>query len=1051
MESAFPPEDADEVVLGAIHASDAVHEDTEEELRGVDPVVRRRIQDWAKRLIDLSRRNRLLYYRPTKRTTLRLVAPDAIHVAETVLAGGAWRFYEPPGEEAGGPAASVDEALTAKPPRPRELVTHHADPKELERSLEVISRRARAEFQDRGTHVLQLGWGMVHWIDDRSNEPVRSPLLLIPALLSRASIKEQWTLRPADDDPFLNPALRVKLHSDFGLQLPEVADFTDVRLSELADSITEALPSGWQVESDAVLGIFGFAKEAMYRDLVDHIALVAADSQVQTLAHGEPMGEMRDALGITVPGGAELDVVQDPGTSYSVLDADSSQRESIEAAVAGLSFVMHGPPGTGKSQTIANTIAEFIGRGRSVLFVSEKIAALEVVANRLAEVGLRDMILELHSHKASRKEVAVELARVLDEDLVPRPELPTAEIELLRRSRTHLNAYVAALHELRQPLGRSVRSVLSDLASMGGVRALPSPKVDAREATAGDFLQIEALIGRMAASWAPKDPTVSFTWHNTAMQRYAASDRVRVTDTLSTAKVAITRVSALEVGMRAVLGLGAPTSEDDREAIHHMGPLLASRVDVPRAWLTDRDIEEQKRRLQQWKTLTLERDQLLQPLLREYGAAWDKLDASQAGPTSSASQRLAGLLGVEELDSVAGISRLGALAAAAEGLRSAVSGAVGLFRQASERLGLRPRLTRLADLDLVVEACELSQSRHRPPAAWLSRPRREEAESFVEQYGELYTSYQEANSRLSRDYDLTLLEAVDLPPLLARLESQYGRWWSILRPSHRADRRLLRTVRRDHELPPESVEDIRAISALRDKRAAVERIDQLEQRVLGPLAAGVDTNVVEASVALASAVRLAAIDELIVDWDCLADTTTHGTPYSAEIERLGDRIKALAADVAAAINELASASQARLDAWLAASPEDVVKSTHAIEETARLLLSILGRIELSRSTPVPDVRTAIAELERRGEVEGRDADLHQESAELASLFGPRFQGWLTDWPSLEARLDWVVQLRAIYGGGPVPDALADAIQSEAGAELPFDDYKVAWVKSQLVV
>lgn len=1043
IESVVPPHDADESAAEAQVETQAVLDDTEGELRGVDPVVRRRIQDWAKRLIDLSRRNRLLYYRPTKRTTLRLVAPDAIEIAETLLAEGSWRFYEPPDEDAGGPAASVSEALSLKTPRARELVTHHSDPKELVRSLEVISRRANAEFQDRGTHVLQLGWGMVRWQDARSDEPVRSPLLFIPTVLSRVSIKEPWMLRPANDDPFLNPALRVKLQSDFGLQLPEVADFADMRLADLADSIADALPAGWEVELEAVLGIFGFAKEAMYRDLVDHVALVAADVQVQTLAHGEPMGEMRETLGISVPSGSELDQVQDPATSYSVLDADSSQRESIEAAIAGLSFVMHGPPGTGKSQTIANIIAEFIGRGRSVLFVSEKIAALEVVANRLAEAGLKDMVLELHSHKASRREVAVELARVLDEDIVPHGQMSTAELDLLRSSRKRLNDYVAALHDRREPLGRSVRAVLSELAAMESVRGLPSPDVDASKATPDDLLEVEAVIGRLSASWAPQDPTATFTWHHAALERYTAADRVRIAETLAAANEAVSRVSHFEREILSVLGMASPTSEQQRDSIAHVGVLLADPPDVPRSWLTDPDLSEHTRQTERWTAHAIERQTVLEPLLGMYGSNWTQLDPQQASSVASLADELSGSLGVDDLDTVEGVQRLTALRQAAESLERIANEASGVYRLTAERLGLRPRLARIADVGRVAEVCQLSQAGLRPPSAWLSRPRREEARAFIAERKDLYIGYQEELERLNAEYDLTGFESVGLEPLIARLEARHGKWWSLFRASHRADRRLLRSLHRNHELPAQPIEDLRAIAGLRNQRRSIDEIGNDERRILGPLAAGVATNIPEAEMVLAVAERLAEVDDLVADWDTFAAATTSGTPYNPETERLGVRLDRLSTGIEQAATELASGSEERLNAWRKASPEDLINATVAMTNAAASLQALIGGLDHWRNVPIQTVRTAIADLQGRAAIASQDDRLHAEDSGLRRLFGDRFLEWETDWKAIKADLDWALQLRAAYKGKPVPNGLADAIQGGAGAQLPFDGYEQA--------
>src|SRR5207253_1430675 len=116
-----------------------------------------------------------------------------------------------------------------------------------------------------------------------------------------------------------------------------------------------------------------------------------------------------------LPDVQELDAVQPPEKTFPILDADASQLLCLEAVARGHSFVLQGPPGTGKSQTIANLIADCLAGGKTVLFVSEKMAALEVVYKRLRAVGLGDYCLELHSHKANKREVVAELSRCLEE------------------------------------------------------------------------------------------------------------------------------------------------------------------------------------------------------------------------------------------------------------------------------------------------------------------------------------------------------------------------------------------------------------------------------------------------------------------------------------------------------------------------------------------------------------------------------------------------------------------------------------------------------------
>ena len=194
-----------------------------------------------------------------------------------------------------------------------------------------------------------------------------------------------------------------------------------------------------------------------------------------------------------LPDEKDVDKIELPPTTYQVLDADSSQRVSIEYALHGQSFVMKGPPGTGKSQTIANIIAECIANGKSVLFVSDKMAALEVVYKRLSEVGLAHFCLELHSSKANKQQVVAELKRSLDENLVPR-KLPSAhEFEKMTEYREALNGYVTALHEKRPYFQRSAYEVLSLISSLERVPFVPVGLTELGTLTPQKMHELEAL------------------------------------------------------------------------------------------------------------------------------------------------------------------------------------------------------------------------------------------------------------------------------------------------------------------------------------------------------------------------------------------------------------------------------------------------------------------------------------------------------------------------------------------------------------------------------
>lgn len=331
------------------------------------------------------------------------------------------------------------------------------DDERLFLQLLKIQSEALTFVEEQGVNTLFLALGFLHWYEaDSSAEARQAPLLLVPVSLERTSALEHFKLVYTGDDLVLNLSLQAKLKTDFGIQLPPLDLDADLSADEVAQylaAVANAVRAQgrWRVAPDElVLGFFSFAKLLMFQDL-DPQSWPADKSPEQHVVLSRLLGRGFSDL---APGFAEdvnVDSVVVPGEIHFVKDADSSQTQAILEVRAGSNLVVQGPPGTGKSQTITNVIAELIAQDKTVLFVSEKMAALEVVKRRLDECHLGDAVLELHSQRATKTSVLKELARSLEQGK-PLNGQGEQDIKNLQVVQASLNAYCAVV---AQPVGHS--------------------------------------------------------------------------------------------------------------------------------------------------------------------------------------------------------------------------------------------------------------------------------------------------------------------------------------------------------------------------------------------------------------------------------------------------------------------------------------------------------------------------------------------------------------------------------------------------------------------
>jgi very-short-patch-repair endonuclease len=536
---------------------------------------------WRTRLLDLSKRNRGLNFKATKVSTVTIVDEQPAEVYRhlcieakpmrfaPLLSAAGKRNSEaperattvhtsPPLRDAPTPGASgitaegdawvdpdgVDEPqsfeLDFAPYDPEALDDRHRDdllqvlatPEALDKSLRRLDDLSRATLEEQGVNVLFLALGMLHYTESSDSEEVfRAPLLMVPVRLSRRSARSGYLVEATDEDPMVNPALAEYLRREFGLSLPElpaaddpasaaaVRDFFAAATALSAERVRAGFQA-WAVKTDIFLGVFAFQKLVMFKDLEANASpfgshrllgqLVTREAPAGTYLIGLP-GDVRDLA---------LDREFPPEKTAQVVDADSSQLRAIVAVARGHDLVIEGPPGTGKSQTITNLIAQALSDGKSVLFVAEKLAALQVVHDRLVRAGLGEFCLELHASKANKRTVMHEIKAALDASL-QRP-VTDRRTHRLPHVRTELSAYAEAVHAPHGALGISPFRATGMLNKVLDVRRIRlTQSID--DITPERLEDVERLLGDLAAAQGPIGPPSRHPWRDTGRVYYTSA------------------------------------------------------------------------------------------------------------------------------------------------------------------------------------------------------------------------------------------------------------------------------------------------------------------------------------------------------------------------------------------------------------------------------------------------------------------------------------------------------------------------------------------------
>jgi hypothetical protein len=596
---------------------------------------------WERKLLDLSLRNNLLNLRITK-TTVQLISVNLTGLEDALANGSEYGLLGKP-MDWDNPLrnAGLYQSLNQSDPI-MDLVKHEFAQKrlrtylpenELTVSLTNLYRAAKLSLEENGANTLFIALGVLKWYETSvSEKPRYAPLLLVPIEIIKKSAQKGYVIRSREEETMMNITLLEMLRQDFGINIGGLEtlpkDESGVDVKTVFNIIRQSIMSkkGWDVEEQAFIGTFSFSKFIMWNDIHNNADKLTKNKIVSSLIAGKIEWNVDDSMT-----SEHLDKALHPSQIALPISTDSSQLEAIQAAVNGHSFVLHGPPGTGKSQTITNIIANALYNGKKVLFVAEKMAALQVVQQRLEAIGLGAFCLELHSNKSKKSAVLEQLKRTSELTKKTAPASFLSEAERLHSLRSELNDYVEALHKVHH-FGFSLYDAFTGYAQyIGQPDAVSFNGSAIVSLTKGGLVEWNDTVEELQAAGIVCGGPHLHPLEGIKLKAYTQQVKTEAREELKILTLTLNDLSAQSATFCSALKIAAPFTTAEN---FHSGKIIAELVlnlpDTPASMLSTDNLEQTMAALQSVTAIGKERDVLREGLLKGFQKTILSFDAEQS-------------------------------------------------------------------------------------------------------------------------------------------------------------------------------------------------------------------------------------------------------------------------------------------------------------------------------------------------------------------------------------------------------------------------------------
>lgn len=955
-----------------------------------------RIEIWKKLLLDFGKRNRLINFLEGKRNNVKITVPSFDSLWELIVVNEREIIFPYAKKvQVNDEGEEVYETIIEG-----DIETNRPIG-DLQKTLKALRYKANTSIEEQGINTLYLTFGMLKWKErDDSSQVFSSPIILVPVKLLIESILSPYRLVLHDDEIVINPTLSHKLNNDFGIIIPEFDSAHDSPSEYIEKLFHKVENKGWNVEKSTHLTNLSFLKINMYKDLERNEEKLNSNIVIAALA-----GE-QDPIQVTGElNNFDHDKQIRPIDTFQVVDADSSQQDAVLLSKKGASFVLQGPPGTGKSQTITNIISEAIADGKKVLFVSEKMAALQVVYNRLANVGLADFCLTLHSHKAKKKDILRDLANSINIDHTRVRDEALTQLDLLERKRNLLNKYQEELHTPTSGLNVSIYSVNGKLAKLENVPDVVFSISDVDTVTTDILNERIYLLNELSKTIGKRSEDYSSNvWHDSSVKFLSNALRQEIDSNVTIAIPLMKELAEQHSLICSKLGINFELSLIGTDNLVSILSFAAKSPSIPIEWIIGENIDVLIDKAHRYKDEVEQIVKTKNELKSKFSDSFFDYDAvkHKENLCSLMLQLQTRIKGDDNWISQ-NISKIN------RELISITNGINSLFEEAKSiafKLGI-PAPNTIAQIILFFQSVQALADVHNvhPTQKWFNSDELVRIKSNIEVHKSLHSSMLELmNSILSR-FDKEVLEW-NFYPVLQRFRGEYKSYFRFLNGKYREDIKQLNSYSSKGEKLSynDAFETLNILKSISDSQAAITANTQYYSEDYGNYYSGINTqwdvlsgdldkfeNSVHQLHTLTS-----QLQNLIVQGELpISDIMQFNTHYSTF-------------NIESAFKQIRSILKCDLDETVQWNDIEIY-----VRESSSLATAFISEYQdlINRRKAYCNYESAISDLDLLISFNTLNKDLVQQKDSIYNLYKDYYNGVETDWEKLINALEYAVELK----------------------------------------